>query len=89
MRREGRFAPQIESLLAYDNASELHITAAVQDTAQSLVSATTLKPGTRVGDYEIHELIGSESGQRLAGYADNPRATSFCFNLEFEAKIAK
>jgi len=50
---------EVESLLAYDNASELHIAAAVEDTAHSLVGAATFTSGTSVGDYEIQELIGS------------------------------
>src|SRR5262249_58375758 len=36
-----------------------HIAEALAGTAQSLLKAATLKPGTRVGDYEVHKLIGS------------------------------
>src|SRR5215469_2036507 len=53
MRRE------VESLLTHDGGSERRITEALAGAAKSLVDAVTLKPGTRVGDYEIHKLIGS------------------------------
>src|SRR5215470_2360353 len=53
MRRE------VESLLLHDSASERRIAEAVAGTAQWLFEAVTLKSGARVGDYEIHKLIGS------------------------------
>jgi len=55
MRRE------VESLIAHDGAEagEQRITDALEHLAQSLIDPVTLKPGTRVGDYEVHKLIGS------------------------------
>ena len=50
---------EIESLLSYDSASEMHIAEALENTARSFFDATTLKPGTRIGEYEIQKLIGS------------------------------
>src|SRR5215472_388807 len=50
---------EVESLLTHDGASERHIAEALTGTAQSLLDAVTLKPGTRVGDYEVRKLIGS------------------------------
>ena len=50
---------EVESLLTHDGASERPIAEALASTAQSLSDAVTLKPGTRVGDYEVHKLIGS------------------------------
>jgi Tol biopolymer transport system component len=50
---------EVESLLTHDGCSERRITEALAGAAKSLIDAVTLKPGTRVGDYEIHKLIGS------------------------------
>jgi serine/threonine protein kinase len=50
---------EVESLLTHDGTSERHITEALAGTAQSLFDAVTLKPGVRVGDYEVRKLIGS------------------------------
>src|SRR5215469_6116727 len=53
MRRE------VESLLTHDGASERHIAEALAGTAQSLFESKSIKPGTRVEDYEILKLIGT------------------------------
>jgi len=53
MRRE------VESLLSHDGASERHIAEALVGTAQSLFESKTIKPGTKVNDYEIITLIGA------------------------------
>src|SRR5215470_2423654 len=50
---------EVESLLTHDGASERRLTEALAGEAQSLFDSVTLKPGTRVGDYEVHKLIGS------------------------------
>ena len=50
---------EVESLLTHDGASERRISEALAGAAKSLVDAVTLKAGTRIGDYEIHKLIGS------------------------------
>src|SRR5215467_432394 len=50
---------EVESLLTHDGASERRIAEALAGAAQSLSEAVTLKPRTRVGDYEVHKLIGS------------------------------
>jgi serine/threonine protein kinase/Tol biopolymer transport system component len=50
---------EIESLLAYDGTSERHIAEALAGTAQSLFESKSIKPGTRVEDYEILKLIGT------------------------------
>src|SRR5215469_14223815 len=52
---------EVESLLTHDGGSERRITEALAGAAKSLVDAVTLKPGTRVGDYEIHKLIARQS----------------------------
>src|SRR5262245_58844553 len=49
---------EIESLLAHDSDVD-GFAGVLQETVESLFHATTLKPGTRVGDYEIQQLIGS------------------------------
>jgi hypothetical protein len=43
---------------------------------------------TQTGIYLINPMYTGHSGYHLL-IADNPRAISFCFNLEFQAKIAK
>src|SRR5215469_13524600 len=53
MRRE------VESLLIHDGASDRHIAEALAGTAQSLFESKTIKPGTKVNDYEIIKLIGA------------------------------
>jgi serine/threonine protein kinase/Tol biopolymer transport system component len=53
MRRE------VESLLSHDGASERHIAEALAGTAQSFFDSKSIKPGTRVQDYEILKLIGT------------------------------
>jgi Tol biopolymer transport system component len=50
---------EVESLLSHDGASERRIADALRGAAESLFDAVALKPGTRVGDYEVHKLIGS------------------------------
>src|SRR5215469_4194321 len=50
---------EVESLLTHDGASEERIAEALAGAAQSLFNEVTFKPGTRVGDYEVHKLIGS------------------------------
>jgi len=50
---------EVESLLTYDGASERHIADALAGTAQSLFESKSIKPGTRVEDYEILKLIGT------------------------------
>ena len=49
---------EIDSLLAHDTGVE-EIAGVLEETIESLFHATTLKPGTRVGDYEIQKLIGA------------------------------
>src|SRR5215468_4071276 len=53
MRRE------VESLLSHDGASERHLTEALAGTAQSLFESKSIKPGTKIEDYEIIVLIGA------------------------------
>src|SRR5579871_2731797 len=50
---------QVESLLAHDGSGEDELAQALEDTARSLVEAVGLKPGTRVGDYQVVKLIGA------------------------------
>src|SRR6516225_321616 len=50
---------EVESLLTHDGTSERHIAEALAGTAQRLFDAVSLKPGTRVGEYEVSKLIGS------------------------------
>lgn len=50
---------EVESLLSHDGASERRLAEALASGAQSLFDGVTVKPGTRVGDYEVHKLIGS------------------------------
>lgn len=51
---------EVESLLTHDRASEQRLVEALASGAQSLFDAVaTLKPAARVGDYEVHHLIGS------------------------------
>ena len=49
---------EVESLLAHDRAAD-QVVQALGDAAQSLFASVTMKPGTKVGDYEIQKLIGS------------------------------
>ncbi len=49
---------EVESLLAHDGADE-QIANAFEGAAQSLFSSLSIKPGTKVGDYQIQKLIGS------------------------------
>src|SRR5215469_1842470 len=49
----------VESLLAHDGAGEQHIAEALGGAAQSFFSSVTIKPGTKVGEYQIQKLIGS------------------------------
>src|SRR5215471_5204118 len=51
MRRE------VESLLTHDRGGE-QIAEALGRAAQSLFHAVTIKPGTKLGDYEVQKLIG-------------------------------
>lgn len=50
---------EVESLLAHDSYSEHPIAGVLGETARSLVEAVGIKPGTRIGDYEVLKLIGS------------------------------
>jgi serine/threonine protein kinase/Tol biopolymer transport system component len=50
---------EVESLLTHDGASEWHIAEALAGTAQSLFESKSIRPGTRVEDYEILKLIGT------------------------------
>src|SRR5262252_3969017 len=56
---DGEVRREIESLLMHDCLSEGQITGALESTVQSFFDATTLKPGTRIDEYEIEGLIGS------------------------------
>ena len=49
---------EVESLLAYDSSGE-QIGEAVEGTAQSLFESVSIKPGIKVGDYDVLKLIGS------------------------------
>jgi Tol biopolymer transport system component len=49
---------EVESLLAHDGADE-QIANALEGAAQSLFSSVSIKPGTKVGDYQVQKLIGS------------------------------
>ena len=49
---------EIDSLLTYDTGV-VGIAGVLEETIKSLFHAATLKPGTRVGDYEIQKLIGA------------------------------
>src|SRR5215469_6252378 len=49
---------EIESLLTHDTGAE-DVAEVVEETIESFLHTTTLKPGTRVGDYEIQRLIGA------------------------------
>jgi len=49
---------EVESLLAYDGKGE-QIANALEGAAQSFFSSVTIKPGTKVGEYQIQKLIGS------------------------------
>jgi len=51
MRRE------LESLLAHDSDGE-QISTAIQEETNSLLESTAIKPGTKVGEYEILALLG-------------------------------
>jgi Tol biopolymer transport system component len=50
---------EVESLLAHDGAGEQQIAEALAGTAQSLFESVIIKPGTKIGDYDIQKLIGS------------------------------
>jgi eukaryotic-like serine/threonine-protein kinase len=50
---------EVESLLAHDSSGEHRIAEVLQETARSLVETLSLKPGMRIGDYLVLELIGS------------------------------
>jgi eukaryotic-like serine/threonine-protein kinase len=49
---------EIDSLLAHDTGIA-GIAGVLEETIESFFHATTLKPGTSVGDYEIQKLIGA------------------------------
>jgi len=49
---------EIDSLLTHDTGA-VAIAGVLEETIKSLFHAATLKPGTRVGDYEIQKLIGA------------------------------
>lgn len=53
MRRE------VESLLSHDGASERFIAEALAGTAHSFFESKSIKPGTKVEDYEIVKFIGA------------------------------
>ena len=50
---------EVESLIANDSASPQRIAEALEGTARSLVESAVIRPGTRIGDYEVQSLIGS------------------------------
>ena len=50
---------EVESLLEHDGDSEQWMAEALQGTAQSLFETVSVKPGTRLGDYDIQKLIGA------------------------------
>ena len=50
---------EVESLLEHDGDSEQWIAEALQGTAQSLFETVSIKPGTRLEDYDIQKLIGA------------------------------
>jgi eukaryotic-like serine/threonine-protein kinase len=50
---------EVESLLAHDRSGEHRIDGVLQQTARSLVESLSLKPGMRIGDYQVIQLIGS------------------------------
>jgi Tol biopolymer transport system component len=49
---------EVESLLEHDGKSEQPIADALADTARSLIGPL-IQPGTRIGDYQLQQLIGS------------------------------
>jgi serine/threonine protein kinase/Tol biopolymer transport system component len=57
-REDPELRREIDSLLAHDTGAEA-IAGVIEQTIESFLHATTLKPGTRVGDYEIQKLIGA------------------------------
>ena len=50
---------EVESLLAHDGDPDRNISEALEDAAHSLFASLTIKLGTRLGDYQVQELIGS------------------------------
>ena len=50
---------EVESLLQHDGAGEEKIVEALEGTARSLFESVTIKPGTKLGEYEVGKLIGS------------------------------
>jgi hypothetical protein len=50
---------EVESLLAHDCIGDQRIAEALEGTAHSLVESGTVKPGTKIGEYEVQGLIGS------------------------------
>ena len=50
---------EVESLIAHDSAGHERISQALEGTARSLVESVVIRPGTKIGDYEIQQLIGS------------------------------
>jgi Tol biopolymer transport system component len=50
---------EVESLIAHDGANERPIAEALEGTARSLFESMSIRPETRVGDYEVQKLIGS------------------------------
>lgn len=50
---------EVESLIAHDGPGERQIAEALEGTAHSLFESATIKPGTRIGDYEVRTLIGA------------------------------
>src|SRR5215472_15713194 len=49
---------EVESLLAHDSDGE-QIAEAIEGATHSLFDSTALEPGTKLGDYEVLQLIGS------------------------------
>jgi serine/threonine protein kinase/Tol biopolymer transport system component len=50
---------EIESLLSQDAASDRHIEAALAGTAHSFFESKSIKPGTKIQDYEVLTFIGA------------------------------
>lgn len=61
---------EVESLLEHDGDSEQWMTEALQGTVQSLFETVSMKPGTRLGDYDIQKLIGAGGMGEVYGARD-------------------
>lgn len=61
---------EVESLLEHDGDSEQWMTEALQGTVQSFFETVSIKPGTRLGDYDIQKLIGAGGMGEVYGARD-------------------